>query len=185
MKPIVFCAVLLATTRFALAGCPCDHCGCQSSCRKVCRVICEVKKVPKITYDCECEEFCVPGKSCRTKVCDECGHKKTVYTPTCGEVRMRTKLVRKETVEEKVTYRWVVECVCDGCASRCAAQEAPTPGAGEADDAPSAPVPPPQASYYAPAPPTEARQPLPGDSPVAAAPRKTDLREILPLFGRR
>lgn len=122
MKAFLCCALLLAFCQSALAQC-CNHCGCQSNCRKVCRVICETKKVPKVTYDCECEDFCVPGPSCRSTVCDECGHKKHVYTPGCGEVRTRTKLVKKETMEEKVTYKWVVETLCGGCETRCAAAD--------------------------------------------------------------
>jgi hypothetical protein len=122
MKALLCCAVLFAFCQSALAQC-CDHCGCQSNCRKICRVICETKKVPKVTYDCECEDFCVPGPSCRSTVCDECGHKKHVYTPGCGEVRTRTKLIKKETMEEKVAYKWVVETLCGGCENRCAAAD--------------------------------------------------------------
>jgi hypothetical protein len=122
MKAFLCCAVLLAFCQSALAQC-CDHCGCESNCRKVCRVVCEVKKVPKVEYDCECEDFCVPGPSCRSTVCDECGHKKHVYTPGCGKVRTRTKLIKKETMEEKVIYKWVVEKLCCGCEERCAAAD--------------------------------------------------------------
>jgi hypothetical protein len=123
MKAFLSCALLLAFCQSALAQCCCDHCGCQSDCHKICRVVCETKKVPKIEYDCECEDFCVPGPSCRTTVCDECGNKKHVYTPGCGEVRTRTKLVKKETMEEKVVYKWVVQTVCGNCESRCVAAD--------------------------------------------------------------
>ncbi len=124
MKPILFCAVLLVACPTAWAqSCCCDHCGCDSSCRKVCRVVCETKKVPKVTYCCECEDFCVPGPSCRTKVCDECGHHKIIYTPTCGKVLTRKKLVRHEETEEKVVYKWVVETLCCDCCQRCAAAD--------------------------------------------------------------
>jgi hypothetical protein len=78
--------------------------------------VCETKKVPKITYDCECEEFCVPGPSQCCTVCDECGHQRKVYTPTCGKLRSRTKMVKHETFEEQVVYKWVVESVCCSCA---------------------------------------------------------------------
>ncbi len=127
MKPILACVIVLVACQSALAQCCCDHCGCQSNCQKVCRVVCEVKKVPKITYCCECEDICIPGRSCRCKVCDECGHHKIVYTPTCGEVITRKKPVRKETLEEKVTYKWVVETLCCNCAKRCAATDQATP----------------------------------------------------------
>lgn len=122
MKGFLLCCLMLLSCRLAAAQC-CDHCGCQSSCDKVCRPVCEIKKVPKVTYDCECEDFCVPGKSCHSVVCDDCGNKKHVYTPQCGEVRTRKKLVKNETTIDKVTYKWVVETVCCGCRERCAAAE--------------------------------------------------------------
>lgn len=90
-------------------------------CRKVCRVVCEVKKVPKVSYDCECEAFCVPGPSVRSTVCDDCGHKHHVYTPTCGKLRTRTKMIKHTDYVEKAAYKWVVENVCCGCAEKCAA----------------------------------------------------------------
>lgn len=119
---LLVAAALVLLGRSAWAQC-CDHCGCDDGCQKVCRVICEVKKVPKITYDCECEDVCVPGPSRCTTVCDECGHKQKVFTPTCGKVYTRTKVVKHETFEEKCTYRWVVERLCCGCAQRCAAAD--------------------------------------------------------------
>jgi hypothetical protein len=132
MIRIVCCTLMLvACGGTAKAGdcCdPCDHCGCQSGCRKVCRLVCETKKVPKVTYSCECEDFCVPGPSNHCVVCDECGNKKHVYTPTCAEVRTRTKLVKHETMEEVPTHKWVVETVCDRCAGQCNADAAPQAG---------------------------------------------------------
>jgi hypothetical protein len=99
--------------------------------------VCETKKVPKTTYDCECEEFCVPGRSQCTTVCDECGHNRKVYRPTCAKLRTRTKLVKKETVEEKCVYKWVVEDLCCDCAAKVepgpsAAHEAPAPAVRQA-----------------------------------------------------
>jgi hypothetical protein len=89
----------------------------------VCLVVCEVTKVPKVTYDCECEEICVPGPSIRSTECDDCGHKRFVYTPTCGKLRTRTKMLKHTTYEEKVVYKWVVENRCNACAERCGAAE--------------------------------------------------------------
>jgi hypothetical protein len=121
MKSILCLAILAAASQTVMAQCSCDHCGCQAACQKVCRMVCETKKVPKITYDCECEEFCVPGPSIRSTVCDECGHKKHVYTPQCGKLRTRTKMIKNETTEEKVVYKWVVENVCCACAQKAGA----------------------------------------------------------------
>ncbi len=127
MKSLLAVVVLLVTCSSAWAQC-CAHCGCSSNCEKICRVVCEVKKVPKVTFGCECEDFCVPGPSTRRTVCDDCGHTKHVYTPGCGKVRTRTKLVKHEIFEEKVSYKWVVETLCGSCARRCAAAD-PTPTA--------------------------------------------------------
>jgi hypothetical protein len=127
MKSIVCCALVIVACGFSVARAQdcCDHCGCQCCCQKICRVVCETKKVPKVTYTCECEDFCVPGPSDHCVTCDECGNKKHVYTPTCGHVRTRKKLVKHETMEEVPSYKWVVETVCNGCASKCADQGPP------------------------------------------------------------
>jgi hypothetical protein len=120
MRKIVISALaaLACWANFAWADC-CEHCGCQCECQKTCRLICETKKVTKVTYGCECEDFCVPGPSDRCTTCDECGKKKFVYTPTCAKVRTRTKLVKKEETKEVPSYRWVVESLCGNCANKC------------------------------------------------------------------
>jgi len=122
MKALLCCAAILVFCgSAALAGecCdPCAACGCNDNCCKVCRVICEVKKVPKPEYDCECEDYCIPGKSICTIECDECGNRKKVYTPTCGTVRTRTKLVKKEKMVDKVFYKWEVVNLCAPCAKQ-------------------------------------------------------------------
>jgi len=129
MLRIICCSLVLVAcgTAAAKAGdcCDqCDRCGCQCACQKVCRLVPTTKKVPKVTYTCECEDFCVPGPSDHCVTCDECGKKKHVYTPTCAKVRTRTKLVKHETMEEVPTHKWVVETVCNGCAGKCS--ETPT-----------------------------------------------------------
>ena len=64
MKSFICCAlVLLAGAASAQAGDCCESCGCDASCCKVCRCVPSTKKVTKIEYDCECEDFCVPGPS--------------------------------------------------------------------------------------------------------------------------
>ncbi len=97
----------------------CAHCGCHSNCCKVCRLVPDVKKVPKVTYTCECEDFCVPGRSEHCVTYDECGNKQHCYAPTCGKVRTRTKLVKHETMVEKPGYKCVVESLCGACAANC------------------------------------------------------------------
>jgi hypothetical protein len=119
MKSFICCAlVLLAGMTSARAGDCCESCGCDASCCKVCRCVPSTKKVTKIEYDCECEDFCVPGPSLRTVCYDERGKKKIIYTPTCAEVRTRKKLVKKETSKTVPTTKWVVENLCPKCASQ-------------------------------------------------------------------
>jgi hypothetical protein len=122
MKALLCCAAILVFSASAVLGdecCdPCAACGCHDNCCKVCRVICEVKKVPKPEYDCECEDYCIPGKSIRSIECDECGHRKIVYTPTCGTVRTRKKLVTKQKMVDKVVYKWEVVNLCAPCAKQ-------------------------------------------------------------------
>jgi hypothetical protein len=124
MKPLFAALVLTLAAAFAQAGDCCQHCGCQDSCNKACRLVCETTKVPKVTYECACEDFCVPGPSEKCTVCDECGNKQHIYTPTCAEIRTRKKLIKKETFTEKKSYKWVVEDLCCKCAEQAASETA-------------------------------------------------------------
>lgn len=128
MKSVFYCCVLVLAswTLPCLATDDCDRCegcGCAANCCKVCRCVPSTKKVTKVTYSVECEDFCVPGKSDRSVACDECGHKKHVYTPTCAQVHTRRNLIKHETVKEVPTTKWVVENLCHECVARCAAQQ--------------------------------------------------------------
>jgi hypothetical protein len=84
----------------------CAHCGGCDQVRKVCRVICEWEEVKKVTYCCQFENFCVPGPS------HKCGCREI---PTCGNVRTRHKLVKKEEVHRVPKHRCVVEYLCPDC----------------------------------------------------------------------
>jgi hypothetical protein len=129
MKSFICCAlVLLAGAASAQASDCCDSCGCDAQCCKVCRCVPSTKKVTKTEYDCECEDFCVPGPSLRTVCHDECGKKKIIYTPTCAEVRTRKKLVKKETSKTVPTTKWVVENLCPKCSSQKTSEPAPNDG---------------------------------------------------------
>jgi len=139
MKWFLCCAALalVGVPTAVRAGDCCAHCGCHSNCCKVCRLVCETKKVSKPEYDCECEDFCVPGPSKCTIECDECGNKKKIYTPSCASIHTRRKLVKKEVTKEVKSYKWVVEDLCGNCAQRCAAVDAATPEAVAAAVAPT------------------------------------------------
>lgn len=127
--------VVLAGAASAYAGGSCcDQCGCQCQVRKVCRLTCDVKKVPKVSYTCECEDFCVPGPSkrcgCTCEVdCNGCEKCKPNQVPQCAKVRTKTKLYKHVEMEEKKVYKWVVEYVCDSCANSCGADGACGDGA--------------------------------------------------------
>src|SRR5438105_5547705 len=105
-------ALSIATIRLqAHAGERCGKCGRDACVEKVCHVICETKKIDKVTYTCECEDFCVPGKSERgcpkaSSGCEECKKSwfshNTLYdwVPGCATVHTRKKVLKKvEPVE--------------------------------------------------------------------------------------
>lgn len=138
---LVACAVVWAAVAQGSShrgGCP--HCGC-ATVKKICRLKPDVKKEKKYVYSCECEDFCVPGRSeqCGFKwVCDENGHrhKEIVWKPTCARVRTKAKLLKKEVVHEKKTFKWVVEevcCQCHECVSEAEAASPATAAAEESD----------------------------------------------------
>ncbi len=141
MRCLICSVVLLlasATVAFAQDCCGSNHCcancGCQCACQKFCRLEQTTKKVPKVEYCCECEDFCVPGKSEHCVTYDECGCKQHCYTPTCGKVYTRVKLVKQETMIEKPATKCVVVYLCDRCANNCdpcnsASAAAPNTGA--------------------------------------------------------
>ncbi len=116
--------------------CDCG-CACDDNCDKVCKLVCEKKKITKIHYACECEDFCVPGRSCF--VCDNCAeapcpelpkdqcsccahspltdiHWKDWNPGECGCVKTRKKLVKYEVTAEVPSFKWVVEKRCAACA---------------------------------------------------------------------
>ncbi len=133
MRSFLLLAVALACSEWSAvyADC-CSHCGCNdNSCCKVCCLVPEVKKVTKPVYDCECEDFCVPGKSECCVGCDECGNRKLIYTPTCGRVRTRAKLVKKTETKEVKTFKCVVVDMCARCAQQCNAQPVATASAAD------------------------------------------------------
>lgn len=114
--------VAVSSVAFARDRC-CDHCGCQCNCRKICRVVCEKKIIKKPCYECKCEDFCVPGPSCKvcTKCeCDCCGcTRRNIWKPGCAEVRSRVKLYKTEIEKEVCEYKWVVEYLCPTCCTHC------------------------------------------------------------------
>jgi len=134
MKRIMVCLAMLAlgwvAPRMAAAEC-CDQCGCQCQCCKTCRLVPDVKKVPKVTYACECEDICIPGPSCllgykcETDDDCECGHhthREPIWQPTCGRVITRHKLVKIQTMKEVAGFKCVVVDLCPKCGAQTEAQ---------------------------------------------------------------
>ena len=170
MKSYVRLAALLAVASTALgsaAAWACDHCReCGGDCgvRKVCRLVCEEKEIEDVCYGCECEDYCLPGKSCRgclhsEDVCvgdcckkDCCTHRPWCclewfsWKPTCAEIATKKKLVKYVVVKKVPSYKWKVEEVCSQCCPQAACDigadglevQRPTevPGADEAPPAP-------------------------------------------------
>lgn len=126
----------------------CRSCGCECGLQKVCRPVCEKEEVPKICWTCECEDFCVPGKSCIAGVkcepdpCDPCRFlPRLLWKPSAhAEVRSRNVLIKKEVTRELPVYRWVVEYVCPQCAGATEAIPAGEPAKEqpEAEETPAA-----------------------------------------------
>lgn len=111
---------LIAWASAIQAGAPCcGGCGCQPCTKKVCRLVCEMKEESKNVYSCECEDFCLPGRStCCKAPCDcpgKCCKDHTIWKPTCGCVKTRTVLVITKEKKKKPVYKCVVEEVCTRC----------------------------------------------------------------------
>lgn len=122
-------AAVLSLPIMAFAANCCGWCGCECVPQRYCRVVCEIKKVPKVTYSYEQEDFCVPGPSEKVNCHFEtvpahfrpnCTREKRVWDwlPGCAEVKTRTRLVKKVVEKEEKTYKWVVDYVCGDCAQQ-------------------------------------------------------------------
>jgi hypothetical protein len=128
----VFASYVLA----AECGC-CSGCGCSVGCQKVCKLVCEEKKVEVVCWGCKCEDFCVPGPSCRGSqhcetVCETCGDKESEgicvepkakvwyeWIPGCSAKKYtKTKLMRGVTTIKVPSHKWVLEDLCADCVAR-------------------------------------------------------------------
>jgi hypothetical protein len=142
-------ALAIAMTSWSgsvLGGDCCSHCGCQDGSQKVCRLVCEEKKVKVVCWGCKCEDFCVPGKSCRgdkncEMVCADCNScscnceqpsakpKKFVWynwEAGCGHMDTKKKLMKKEVTVTVPSFKWVVEDLCGSCEAKCGAAALPS-----------------------------------------------------------
>lgn len=150
MERILFSSIASIAFIIALSVCSvqadepekkCARCGAPNPTCKVCKPVTETKKVSKTEYECECEDFCVPGRSTlcgEEESCDDCGNAKCtkIWQQNCAKIRSR-KVLKKSTKEEDVvSYRWVVEEICDACAQACPDAEIITPSPAEPIPAP-------------------------------------------------
>lgn len=136
MRPLLGAAlaVMLMTglaSADAFGGGCCDHCGDSRGCQKVCRLVREEKKVEITCWGVKCEDFCIPGPSCRgcthcEEVCEDCDAKAgvssatkrfvwTEWIPGCATVHTKKKLMKRTITRKVPSYRWVVEDLCAGC----------------------------------------------------------------------
>lgn len=177
-------AVLAALVSCGAAQADCCHrCGCEAHLKKVCRPVCEIKEVKETEYDCECEDFCIPGRS---QVCTEhgvdcngCPTCEKVTIPACGKVRTRKKLIKKEVVKKVPSYKWVVEYVCDecchgDCADGCDAGQAD----GQQEPAEAMPVPPQPAVAPEAEPPPPPPAPMDPETARRASMKQTAARPV-------
>jgi len=109
--------IVLGNPWIARAGSCCERCGCQQQCRKVCRLVCDTKEVKETCYSLVCEDYCQPGPpACCAKSkcngCSSCAHGTTV---TCGPVRTRARLVKREITRKIPITKCVIETLCNGC----------------------------------------------------------------------
>lgn len=118
-------AVLLACTVPAAASQRCSRCGCCEGVHKYCRLVCEEKEVKRTCYSSVAEDFCVPDRSIPCgEACDGCEHF-TIWQPTCARVRTRHKLVKREIVTRRPSWKWVVEDLCGNCCHELAQGDLP------------------------------------------------------------
>jgi len=147
----------------------CHICG-QHCPQKVCKVVCEMKEVKKTVWEVKCTEHCPPLPRLRKDACDcNCGdpgcegeagcksccdpcaalQPKRIVPPTCGLMRTKKELVKKEITCKVPVYKCVV--VCADCAAQCGVSEEQKP-AEKLPPAP-APAPKPKSAFFAPDPP--------------------------------
>lgn len=108
----------------ALAGEHCQHCGCCQDVVAVCRPSCDKKEVTETVYEVVCEDFCVPGCSHARKCETDCGECVTVWEPSCGRVRTRQKLVKKEIKHFVPVTKCTVVYLCPKCCGECGCADA-------------------------------------------------------------
>jgi len=127
---VTFLTVLRAAALKADDGC--DRCGCVL-CRRVSRVVREMKKVMVAVYTYECdhgggEQGPPCGEACECHgECNEAGASACPAAPGAVAAAAtdsdRPRLVKHERIKEVPTYKWVVEYLCEDCASRTEGQE--------------------------------------------------------------
>lgn len=129
---IVLCLGSVPAMHASAADVCCPSCGCRQPAHKICRLVCDTEKVTKVVYDCRCEDFCVPGPSCRCgsapssgcQGCANCPHH-ALWQPTSARIHTRKVLVKRELVEERPRYTWVIEEACRQCGHCSAPSEQP------------------------------------------------------------
>lgn len=142
MKPfrwISLAAILWAASAMSVRGGEvkdkpkCDRCGCTDCCLKKCckPVPVEIEK-KEVCFDCKCEDFCVPGRSCLLDtIChdDACGcWVERVWKPTCAEVRTRNVMVKKEVSRKSQGFKWELQNLCPACSCLPPAEKGTPPG---------------------------------------------------------
>ena len=142
-----------------------------------------MKEVKKTVWEVKCQEFCptMPGRgrdcccdghgnacaegeacceSCGKNGCDPCASEKAkadrMKTPTCGKMRVKKVLVKKEVVCKVPSYKCIVvySCPCGGSGKDCGSRQTPPPAPKASANPPLPPAPTPsKTTQTAPMPP--------------------------------
>ncbi|MEI8378608.1 MAG: hypothetical protein WCJ09_00675 [Planctomycetota bacterium] len=124
---ILIACLIFCTTLPCIAGWfsrSCSKCGC-GELEKVCRVVPDVKKVTETKFVVDCEDICLPGKSCTEErmVSDACvagGQRcEKVSVPTCDRIVTKKKLKKVTTTVDKPGWKCVVDTICSQCGHNC------------------------------------------------------------------
>ncbi|MBL9123299.1 MAG: hypothetical protein JNG90_06670 [Planctomycetaceae bacterium] len=143
---IIAAAWIVLSPGFVAAAPPkevpkCDRCGATDCClKKFCKPVPVELEVKDVCFDCKCEDFCVPGRSCLIDtICheDDCGcWVERVWKPTCAEVRTRKVMVKKEVVRKSQSFNWEMQRLCPACACLPPAPKGTPPGGQPRDSGP-------------------------------------------------
>jgi len=97
--------------------------------RKCCKVVPEKIKTRRTVYGCKTEDYCLPRCPHPWHGQSGCAEGAPAACPACSAPRTRQLLLKKEVVEEKSTFKCVVETVVEKVPCK-VYRKVPCPGPG-------------------------------------------------------